>query len=106
MSNVVMIAEKQRFTYKDYAEWELAPGERFELIDGKAYAMAEPSNLHQGIVTDLEAHFFNFLVGKLCKVRVAPYDMQIFYAEDNSDDTVLQPDVTVICDEKKRGEEG
>jgi Uma2 family endonuclease len=39
-------------------------------------------------------------------VRPAPYDVRLFYAEDESDDTVVQPDISVICDEKKRGSEG
>jgi Uma2 family endonuclease len=107
MSNAASVIEEERhFTYKDYAEWELAPGERFELIDGEAYAMAGPSDLHQGIVTALTRQIGNFLVGKPCKVRPAPYDVRLFYAEDGSDDTVVQPDVTVVCDARKRGEEG
>jgi Uma2 family endonuclease len=32
--------------------------------------------------------------------------VRLFYEEDESDDTVVQPDLTVICDEKKRGPEG
>jgi len=32
--------------------------------------------------------------------------VRLFYEEDESDDTVVQPDITVICDEKKRGYEG
>ncbi|MDR3172301.1 MAG: Uma2 family endonuclease, partial [Treponema sp.] len=36
----------------------------------------------------------------------APLDVRLFYEEDESDDTVVQPDLTVICDKKKRGEEG
>jgi Uma2 family endonuclease len=32
--------------------------------------------------------------------------VRLFYEEDESDDTVVQPDITVICDEKKRGKEG
>jgi Uma2 family endonuclease len=39
-------------------------------------------------------------------VRPAPYDVRLFYREDETDDTVVQPDISVICDEKKRGEEG
>jgi Uma2 family endonuclease len=39
-------------------------------------------------------------------VRPAPYDVRLFYEEDESDDTVVQPDISVICDEKKRGTEG
>jgi Uma2 family endonuclease len=32
--------------------------------------------------------------------------VRLFYEEDESDDTVVQPDLVVICDEKKRGSEG
>jgi Uma2 family endonuclease len=32
--------------------------------------------------------------------------VRLFYSEDEQDDTVVQPDITVICDEKKRGPEG
>ncbi|MDR3171493.1 MAG: Uma2 family endonuclease [Treponema sp.] len=105
-ARMIVAQEDQRFTYKDYVAWELAPGERFELIDGNAYAMAAPGLKHQGIVTALGAQFYTFLQGKPWKVYVAPLDVRLFYEEDESDDTVVQPDLTVICDEQKRGEEG
>jgi Uma2 family endonuclease len=54
----------------------------------------------------LAARFYNFLEGKPCKVYPAPYDVRLFYEEDESDDTVVQPDLAVVCDEKKRGPEG
>jgi Uma2 family endonuclease len=50
--------------------------------------------------------FYSFLSGKLCKVYPAPFDVRLFYEEDESDDTVVQPDIMVICDEEKRGYEG
>jgi Uma2 family endonuclease len=98
--------EKRRFTYSDYKGWELDEGERFELIDGTAYAMSAPNDSHQAILTELIIQIGGYLRGKPCKVRPAPYDVRLFYAEDESDDTVVQPDISVICDEKKRGPEG
>jgi Uma2 family endonuclease len=100
------LKDDQLFTYADYKEWELAPGERFELIYGEAYAMSAPNAYHQSILMELGRQFANYLAGKPCKVYPAPYDVRLFYAEDESDDTVVQPDSTVICDEKKRGAEG
>jgi Uma2 family endonuclease len=50
--------------------------------------------------------FANYLTGKPCKVYCAPFDVRLFYAEDESDDTVVQPDIVVICDPEKRGYEG
>jgi hypothetical protein len=34
------------------------------------------------------------------------YDVRLFYEEDESDDTVVQPDISVVCDAKKRDPEG
>ena len=38
--------DKRHFTYADYKEWELAEGERYEIIYGEAYAMAAPNTRH------------------------------------------------------------
>jgi len=94
------------FTYTDYKEWELAEGERYELIYGEAYAMSAPSTYHQLILAELFKQIAVYLTGKPCKVIPAPFDVRLFYAEDESDDTVVQPDISIICDAKKRGPEG
>jgi Uma2 family endonuclease len=96
----------RRFTYADYKAWELDEGERFELIDGIAYAMAAPNDFHQAVLTELILQIGGYLRGKPCKVRPVPHDVRLFYAEDESDNTVVQLDISVICDEKKRGTEG
>ena len=97
--------EERYFTYADYREWELKPGERFELINGEAFAMAGPNERHQAILGELFSRFHFFLRGKPCKVYPAPFDVRLFYKKDKSDDTVVQPDIVIICDEKKRGYE-
>ena len=106
MAGSALPVENRLFTYADYKQWELAPGERYELIYGEAYAMSAPGAYHQSILMALAAEFYTFLKGKPCKVYPAPYDVRLFYREDEDDDTVVQPDITVICDEKKRGPEG
>jgi Uma2 family endonuclease len=98
--------ENTVFTYADYKDWELAVGERYELIYGEAFAMAAPNTRHQGILVALSSQIYIYLKGKPCKVYPAPFDVRLFYEEDESDDTVVQPDISVICDEKKRGPEG
>ncbi|MDR3247918.1 MAG: Uma2 family endonuclease [Treponema sp.] len=98
--------EDQHVTYAHYKDWELAEGERYELINGIAYAMSAPQAYHQSILLALGAAFYHFFKDKPCKVYIAPYDVRLFYEEDESDDTVVQPDLTVVCDEKKRGDEG
>ena len=94
------------WTYADYKAWELKPRERYEIIRGKAYLMAAPNASHQSILTELLKQIAVFLTGKPCKVFPAPYDVRLFYEEDESDDTVVQPDISVICDKEKRGAEG
>ncbi|MCL2834211.1 MAG: Uma2 family endonuclease [Treponema sp.] len=99
-------AKGRRFTYADYKAWDLAEGERYEMINGQAFAMAAPSAYHQSISGEIFRQFANYLTGKPCKVYPAPYDVRLFYEDDESDDTVVQPDISIVCDKNKRGEEG
>jgi len=94
------------YTYADYKDWELKEGERYELINGVAYAMSAPTTYHQLIAFELGRQIGNYLAGKPCKVIPAPYNVRLFYEEDESDDTIVQPDISIICDKEKRGSEG
>jgi len=105
-STIGSLALDKYYTYADYKEWELAEGERFELIYGEAYAMSAPNTYHQLILAELFKQIAVYLTGKPCKVFPAPFDVRLFYEEDESDDTVVQPDITIICDRKKIGPEG
>jgi len=98
--------EERAFTYADYKDWELKEGERYELIYGEACAMAAPNARHQEILSFFNYKFYEFLQGKPCRVYPAPYDVRLFYEEDESDDTVVQPDISILCDAAKRGKEG
>ena len=88
------------YIYADYASWELAEGERFELIDGVPYSMAAPSVVHQEVSGELFVQLSNFLKGKPCKAFTAPFDVCL-HAEGDMDDTVVQPDIIVVCDKTK-----
>ena len=95
--------EKERFTYADYINWD--DSERWELIDGIAYAMSPaPSREHQEILRELFGQLYLYLRGKPCKVFVAPFDVRL--SADANDDTVVQPDIMVICDESKLDDKG
>ena len=98
--------EEEFFTYHDYKNWELKEGERWELIYGEAFAMSAPNARHQEILAALTSRFYYFLQGKPCKVFPAPFDIRLFYEEDESDDTVVQPDITIVCGKEKLGSEG
>jgi Uma2 family endonuclease len=103
MSDAIMkspeFEEKQHYTYADYLEWE--GQERYELFNGEAFMMASPSVAHQAILGELLTDFNIFLRGKPCQVFAAPLDVRLFPKEDNSDDTVVQPDLLVVCDKGK-----
>ncbi len=91
----------QKFTYADYALWP--EDQRWELIDGVAYAMTGPIRIHQKIVTQLSRQIANYLLGKPCEVYVAPFDIRLPRNNEADDqvDTVVQPDISVICDPAK-----
>lgn len=87
------------YTYSDYCTWD--DDRRWELIDGVPYAMASPSWGHQGISRELLGQLYNFLKGKPCKVFAAPLDVRL--NAFGADNTVVQPDIIVICDDAKLG---
>ena len=91
--------ENSRYTYADYLTWE-GP-ERYQLINGQVFMMASPSVSHQAILMGLSSKFDVWLQGKPCKVFAAPLDVRLFPKEDKSDNTVVQPDLLVVCDDKK-----
>ncbi len=97
---------KQKVTYADYCQWP--DDERWELIDGVAYAMAAPSRKHQEFVVELSRQIGNFLVGNPCRVYVAPFDVRLPESGEVDDlvGTVVQPDVLVVCDSDKLDDKG
>jgi len=87
------------YTYADYLSWDT--GTRYEIIDGVAYAMASPTARHQGISWELAGVIYEFLKDNPCKAFTAPFDVRLFPEEDDSDTTVVQPDILVVCDKSK-----
>ena len=87
----------ERYTYADYCAWP--EDERRELIDGEAYALATPTIAHQMIVREVFGQLYSYLRGKPCKVFVAPLSVRL--NADEGDDTVVEPDILVVCDEQK-----
>jgi len=85
---------ERRFTYEDYCTWP--DDERWELIDGIPFKMDAPSEYHQQISVNLIFAFRGYLTGKSCKAYHAPFDVRLHI--DGIKDTVVQPDILVICD--------
>jgi hypothetical protein len=49
--------EEEYFTYADYKEWDLAEGERIELIYGKIFKIKTPYVRHQEVLGALSVLF-------------------------------------------------
>ena len=92
-----VLSEDKRYTYADYCSWD--DDTRWELIDGIPYAMSAPTQAHQTVGGEIFTQLHNFLKGKPCKVFYAPFDVRLNANE--GDDTVVQPDLLVVCDDSK-----
>ena len=99
--------KKEHYTYGDYLTW--GSDYRCELIDGVVYDMTPaPSRFHQELLGELFAVLHGFFKDRPCRVFVAPFDVRLPAAgeSDEKTDTVIQPDIVVVCDEKKLDDRG
>ncbi|MGE5343312.1 MAG: Uma2 family endonuclease [Candidatus Omnitrophota bacterium] len=97
----------ERFTYAHYVTWPAE--ERWELIDGIPYDMSPaPSRYHQEISMNLGFEISKFLKGKKCKVYAAPFDVRLPEGAQTDEETmtVVQPDISVVCDPEKLDDKG
>ncbi len=98
---------EKHYSYADLLSW----GEdvRAEIIYGDLYMMSAPSSVHQTVSMEFSRQIANFLSDKPCRVFAAPFDVRLFEREDDTSnrvDTVVQPDISVICDKNKLDEKG
>lgn len=95
-------------TYADYLTWP--DGERHELIDGIAYIKEPPapSRFHQELTGELYLQVRLALEGTSWRAYVAPFDVRLPKAGEADDqiDTVVQPDVLIVCDRRKLDRRG
>lgn len=89
------------YTYLDYLSWKFE--QRVELIKGKIFPMAAPSSRHQEILLNLASDFKQTFKNISCKVYVAPFDVRLFDNQKPNNqkknfNTVVQPDICIICD--------
>jgi Uma2 family endonuclease len=83
------------YTYEDYCLWE----GRWELIEGIPYAMSPAPDLkHQWIVANIIYELKGALKNSRCK-HCKVYDFIDIKIED---DTILQPDCSVVCGTTKK----
>ena len=95
------------YTYEDYLNWP--DDRRIELINGQIYLLAPPSRIHQKILLNIADQFYSYLKNKNCEVYVAPFSVRFPAGNEKSDkeiQTVVEPDIVVVCDESKLDDKG
>lgn len=98
---------KAHYTFADCLAWD--ESKHIEIINGEAIVMLTPLRVHQEILGELSRQLANFLDGKRAEVFFAPFAVRLF--EKNGDppesvDTMVLPDISVICDHNKLDEYG
>ncbi len=98
----------KRYTYADYIQWQFQ--ERVELLKGWILQMAAPSPKHQEILGKLHIALWPSTHKKSCKIYLAPFDVRLPLPEhrvtEDKIDTVVQPDLCIICDLSKINRRG
>ena len=97
------LAHANIYTEEDY--YNLPENVRAELIDGQVYYMAAPSRIHQKILNFLNTEINIYIRSKdgSCEVYPAPFAVKLF---EDDDKTVVEPDISVICDPNKLTDRG
>lgn len=121
ITNINQLDLNKVYSYADYLSWVF--DERVELIKGKIMKLSPaPSRRHQGISSRLHILIGNHLFLHACSVYSAPFDVRLPISEglkisskykknakklpDGKIMTVVQPDLTVVCDPEKLDDRG
>ena len=105
-----MIQKKNKlYTYKDYLTF--TDDERIEIIEGEIFNMSPaPARIHQHLVMEVSSEIRNYIKSNKgdCVVYPAPFD--VILKNDNEETinskSVVQPDISVICDKNKLTDAG
>ena len=97
------LAQLQLYTEEDY--YDLPETIRAELIDGYLiYNQSAPSRIHQTTLMELSGTIREYIKSKngSCRVYPAPFAVKL---QENRN-TIVEPDISVICDRNKLTERG
>ena len=108
VSSLAQLDINKKYTYADYLGWQFK--ERVELIFGRVFKMSPaPKTAHQVVSMELSNMLYQCMKARECKVFTAPFDVRIprtLTARDDETDTVVQPDICVVCEASKLDERG
>jgi len=99
----------QQYTYADYLTW--FDDKRRELFNGFIKMMSPaPAKTHQQVLGSIYSNFWFFFKNNPCQVFPAPFDVRLPKDKSEKENhkifTVVQPDITVVCDLSKLDEKG
>lgn len=96
------LAKSPIYTEDDY--YHLPENIRAELIEGQFYNMSAPSRVHQKILMELSGTIREYIRAEngSCEVYPAPFAVKLF----DDDKTIVEPDISVICDSNKFTDRG
>jgi len=93
------------YTYANYLTWQFK--DRVELIKGKLFKMSPAPNLnHQDVSNVIQGEFYQYFKDKKCRLYAAPFDVRFPLTNSEVTDTVVQPDICIVCDLKKLDQQG
>lgn len=98
----MILSQKNDYTAEDY--YNMPEDIRAELIEGQITYMASPSMFHQAILNELSYAITDYIKSKGGKCRVFPAPFAVQLRKDK--DTVVEPDIVVICDLDKLNSRG
>ena len=110
ITDISQLDPKGTYTYADYLTWRFE--ESLELIKGHIYRMSPaPRTRHQRTSMRLSGDLYAAFRSKSCEVYSAPFDVRLPNPDyqpgfNNKIYTVVQPDISVVCDRSKIDELG
>ncbi len=96
------LPQQNSYTENDY--YNLPENIRIELIDGQIRNQEAPNRRHQKILSALHLCIGNYINAKKgsCEVYPAPFAVRLL----QDDTTIVEPDISVICDKDKLTDKG
>ena len=99
----------RQYTYADYLTW--IDDVRRELIEGFVKLLPAPRSIHVEVSHSISWHLETIIRNNKCRCKVypAPFDVRLPKNGETDHDkiyTVVQPDISVICDLAKVDENG
>lgn len=89
----------KKYNYEELEKLRSKTDERYEIINGELYLMSSPRGIHQMLILEIAGQLREFFENKKCKPFIAPFDVILSESDERKKwDTVVQPDIFVLCD--------